>query len=301
LTHDVVMQSVRAQPIHEERSPVDAIQLILSDHREVEKLFKEFERTEQAGDAGRKAEVVRSLVRELSVHASIEEQFVYPVLRERAGDARILDSLEEHHAAKLTLDELDALPPGHPRLAAKVRLLAESIRRHVHEEERDLLPALERALDAEQRRALGDTIARARKVVPTRPHPASPDTPPANFVISAFAAVLDRCRDTARSGGEMLRTIVELSARSGFDGSRRLAARARERLRGAGERGREAAAEVRARGREAADEVRAAVDRVEVRTTEAAREARRSGRAATRAAGAGRRAATREYRRGKSG
>lgn len=274
---------------------MDAIRLILSDHREVEKLFKEFERAEHAGDGPRQAEAVRSLVRELSVHAAIEEQFVYPALREKAGDARILDALEEHHAAKRTLDELGALPPGHPRLAPKARLLAESVRRHVHDEERDLLPALERALDGEQRRALGETIARAKRVAPTRPHPESPDTPPGNFIAAAFAAVLDRSRDTTRSGAEMLRTMVALSARSGFDGTRRLASRARERLTGAAERGREAVDEARAKGRE----VRAAMDRVEVRTGQAAREARRSGRAATRAANAAGRAAARAYRRGR--
>jgi hemerythrin-like domain-containing protein len=280
---------------------VDAIQLILSDHREVEKLFKELERAEHAGDEARQAEVVKSLVRELSVHAAVEEQFVYPALRERAGDGPVLDALEEHHAAKRTLDELDALPPRHPRIAPKVRLLAEGVRRHVQEEERALLPALERALDAGQRRELGETLARAKRVAPTRPHPASPDTPPANIVASAFAAVLDRSRDAARSGAEMLRTIVALGARSGFDGMRRLARRARERLEGAAERGRAAAGEVRARGREAVDEARAAVDRVQVRTGQAAREARRSGRAAARAASAGGRAASRAYRRGGRG
>jgi hemerythrin-like domain-containing protein len=277
---------------------VDAIQLILSDHREVERLFKEFERAEHAGDGPRQAEAVRSLVRELSVHASVEEQFVYPALRERSGEAPVLDALEEHHAAKRTLEELGALPPGHPRLAPKVRLLAESVRRHVQEEERRLLPALERALDDGRRRELGELLARAKRTAPTRPHPASPDTPPANFVTGALASVLDRSRDAFRSGVELLRSLVALAARSAFDGTRRLASRTQATLSGAAERGREAMDEARERGREAAGEIRAAMDRVEVRTGQAAREARRSGRAAKRAANAAGRAAARAYRRG---
>jgi hemerythrin superfamily protein len=275
---------------------VDAIQLIVSDHREVERLFKEFERAERAGDVARQADCVRSLVRELSVHASIEEQFVYPAVRQRAGDARVLDALEEHHGAKVTLDEIDALPLDHPRLASKVRLLAENVRRHVEEEERDLLPALERALGEDGRRDLGDVLARAKRTAPTRPHPFAPDTPPANFLASAVASIVDRSRDAIRSGGDLLRTLLALATRGALYGTRRLAMAAEGTLRSAAERGREAVDEARAKGREAADDARAAVDRVEVRTTQAAREARRSGRTAARAASAAGRAAAREVR-----
>jgi hemerythrin superfamily protein len=279
---------------------VDAIQLIVSDHREVERLFKEFERAERAGDVTRQGECVRSLVRELSVHASIEEQFVYPALRERAGDERVLDALEEHHGAKVTLDEIDALPAGHPRLPSKVRLLAESVRRHVEAEERELLPALERALGEEGRRDLGEVLARAKRTAPTRPHPAAPDTPPANFLASALASIVDRSRDAIRSGADLLRTILALATRGALDGTRRLAVRAEGTLRSAAERGREAVDEARAKGREAADDVRSAVDRVEVRSTQAARQARRTGRKAARAATAAGRAAAREVRGNRS-
>lgn len=275
---------------------MDAIQLIVSDHREVERLFKEFERAERAGDAARQADCVRSLVRELSVHASIEEQFVYPALRQRVGDDRVHDALEEHHGAKVTLDEIDALPVDHPRLASKVRLLAENVRRHVEEEERELLPALERALGDDGRRDLGDVLARAKRTAPTRPHPAAPDTPPANFLASAVASIVDRSRDAIRSGADLLRTLLALAARGAVDGTRRLAVAAEGTLQRAAERGREAVDEARAKTREAADEVRSAADRVEVRTTQAARAARRSGRRAARAATAASRAAAREVK-----
>jgi hypothetical protein len=265
---------------------MDAIQLIRSDHRDVERLFREFERAEHAGDRPRAAATVRSLVRELSVHASIEEQFVYPALRDHAGERRVLDALEDHHGAKVTLDELDALPAGAPRLASKVRLLAENVRRHVEQEERELLPALARALGPDELRRLGDTLASAKSAAPTRPHPAAPDTPPRNVVSSPLAAVVDRSRDALRAGAEMLRTLAALTARSGVDGTRRAAGRARDSLREAAGEGRRLVSGAGAKGREAAGEVRAAVDRVEVRGAQAARDARRSGRAAARAVSA---------------
>jgi hemerythrin-like domain-containing protein len=270
---------------------MDAVQLIQRDHREVEKLFEEFERAEHAGEPGRAAAVARALVRELSVHAAVEEQFVYPALREQTGDRPVLDALEEHHGAKVTLDEIDALPPGARRLASKVRVLAASVRRHVEEEERHLLPALARALDARQLRELGETLARAKEAAPTRPHPASPDTPPGNLVVAPLAAIVDRCLDALRDGARLLGTLLALAAQSGVEGTRRAARRARGSLHAAAERGREAAEGVREKGREAADEVRAAADRVEVRGAAAARELRRSGRAARHGAAAAGRAA----------
>src|SRR5512133_1313682 len=145
---------------------MDAIQFILRDHRELERLFKEHERAERAEERDRQGEVVRHLVRELSVHAAIEEQFVYPALREARADTRVLDALEEHHAVKLTLAELEDPPPTNARFGAKVRLLAENVRRHLAEEERELLPLLERALDDERRGALGEALERAKRAAP---------------------------------------------------------------------------------------------------------------------------------------
>jgi hemerythrin superfamily protein len=272
---------------------VDAIQLIQRDHREVERLFKEFERAHRAEEHDRRGEVVRELVRELSVHAVIEEQFVYPALRAAGADERVLDALEEHHAVKLTLEELEDMPVRHPRLAAKVRLLAENVRRHVAEEERELLPLLERTLDDARRRDLAELLDRAKRAAPTRPHPLAPDTPPGNFIAGALAAVYDRSRDALRGGTEVIRTITEQGASRSLDAAKGLASRARRRSRaavnGAVDQARGAAVDAAERAREAAG-------RVEVRSTEAASEVTQRGRSAARAARTGARAAGRKYR-----
>jgi hemerythrin superfamily protein len=281
---------------------MEATQLILSDHRELERLFKDLERAERAEDPGRRAELVRELIRVLSVHAAVEEQFVYPALREAGVDAPVLDALEEHHAVKLTLAELETLPPTSGRYPAKVRFLVESVRRHVAEEERELLPQLERALDADGRRALGEALERAKRAAPTRPHPTAPDTPPGNFIAGAFAAVYDRSRDALRGGGEMLRTIGAQGASRSVDAAKGLASRARRRSRDAvgeaAEQGRAAVEAGLEQGRQAMGEARDAAARVEVRGADAASTARRSGRRAGRPAKAGARNARRGYRAG---
>jgi hemerythrin superfamily protein len=283
---------------------VEAIQLIQKDHREVEKLFKEYDRAERAGDGPREGAIVRELVRELSVHATMEEQFVYPALREAGADTRVLDALEEHHAVKLTLVELENLAPSSPRYSAKVRLLAETVRRHVEQEERELLPLLEHTFDDGRRRELGGALERAKRAAPTRPHPAAPDMPPGNFIAGAFAAVYDRSRDALRGGTDVIRTISAQGASRSLDAAKDLAARARGRSRaavkGAIEKSRAAGTEAVERGREVIDEARdrtrEASGRIEARGSEVAKEVRKQGRSVARATRKGAQTAGREYR-----
>jgi hemerythrin superfamily protein len=234
---------------------VDAIQVILKDHREVERLFKELERGgAQRGDADRRRETVRRLVRELAVHSVVEEQLVYPALREAGAEERVLDALEEHHAVKVTLAELEQLSPTSERFEPKVRLLAESVRRHVEEEERELLPLLERTFEAGPRRTLGEALERAKRAAPTRPHPAAPDTPPGNFVVGAFAAVYDRTRDALRAALTMLRTLVAQGASRALQSAAELGAQAQRWGTEAVEQGREAVESAARRGRDVVEE-----------------------------------------------
>jgi hemerythrin superfamily protein len=279
---------------------VDAIQLILRDHREIERLFKELERADRAEAPDRASGAVRELVRQLSTHAAIEEQYVYPALRAAGADGRVLDALEEHHAAKLLLAELEATAPRHARFGPKLRVLAENVRRHLAQEEKELLPVLERSLDDDRLRKLAGLLERARRAAPTHPHPAAPDTPPGIFVAGAVVAVYDRSRDALRGGTVVLRTLGVQGATRTIEGAMRLAQRARLRsrdaVRSAAEQGRTAIRGAASKGRAAVDEAREATARVEARGADAARSVSRAARSAasrTRAHGSGRERASR--------
>src|SRR5947207_12149006 len=90
------------------RRRMDAITMLKDDHRTVEQLFKRFEK---AGDNAfvEKRRIVDSIIEGLSVHAAIEEQLFYPVVRAtvRRTDDTVLESLEEHHVVKWVLSELE--------------------------------------------------------------------------------------------------------------------------------------------------------------------------------------------------
>lgn len=227
--------------------PLDAIRLIRKDHRTVEQLFKQFERAEKAERTAEMRKVVRELVRELSVHAAVEEQLVYPILRRKveSTEDQVLESLEEHHLVKMTLGELDDMAPDDERFCAKVTVLMESVRHHVEEEEEELLPRLAKALSPQDRRELGDALATLKKAAPTRPHPGAPDTPPGNFVAGVMSALLDRGRDAVRGLAERGRERTRQTGQRAQRTARRAADGARQRARSATRRARAAARDVR--------------------------------------------------------
>ena len=179
---------------------MDAIALLKADHKTVETLFRRFE---QAGPNAKKLKrkLVDQIVRELAVHAVIEEQVLYPAMRAKGGkfEEPVLEALEEHHVAKWLLKELENLPPEAERFNAKVKVLMENIRTHVAEEERGLFVSMRKAFTPAELREMAQLLTAAKKVAPTRPHPRAPDTPPGNLVAGAVSAALDLGKDAVRS------------------------------------------------------------------------------------------------------
>jgi hemerythrin superfamily protein len=143
---------------------LDAVELIKSDHRKVEQLFREFE---EAGDRAYKTkqELVGQIVEELEVHATIEEEIYYPAVEAKArkdGKELIAEAVEEHHVVKILLGELSAMSSEDEPFDAKVTVLMENVRHHVEEEESELLPQSEKILGTDELTRLGEQMA-ARK------------------------------------------------------------------------------------------------------------------------------------------
>lgn len=173
----------------------DAITILKQDHKEVEQLFRKFE---NAGERAFKTKrsLMDRIVRELSVHAAIEELIFYPMARETLeDDDPVLEALEEHHVMKWTLSELERMAPDHERFDAKATVLFEMVRHHVDEEESELFPALRDKLGRNRLAEIGEQLIQARKGAPTRPHPRMPDQPPGNVIGGVAMAAGDRIID----------------------------------------------------------------------------------------------------------
>jgi hemerythrin superfamily protein len=112
---------------------MDAVQLLKSDHREVEGWFEEFEKS-RSDD--KKAKLAHKICKALTVHTQIEEEIFYPAFLEATGDEDMNDeAYVEHNGAKQLIAEIEAGTPESDKWEAKVTVLSEMIKHHVHEEE----------------------------------------------------------------------------------------------------------------------------------------------------------------------
>ena len=176
---------------------MDAITLLKQDHKAVEKLFKQFEKTTAPAE---QRKLAQRIIKELSVHAAIEEMVFYPAVRERvpAVEDTVLESLEEHYIVKWVLNELEDMKPNHERFKPKMTVMIESVRHHVEEEESELFPEVRKVIKRKELAELGGALEKAKKVAPTSPHPRAPDTPPGNLVAGAAAGVVDKAKSRVK-------------------------------------------------------------------------------------------------------
>jgi hemerythrin superfamily protein len=121
----------------------DIADYLREDHRRLQGLFRHCELTEDDED---KEALVRQIIRELTVHAAIEEELVYPVLSGQ-GVERVSEALEEHYLMKLLIGDLLKMTTVDEHFAAKVTVLAEVVTHHIREEESELLPQLRNDAD----------------------------------------------------------------------------------------------------------------------------------------------------------
>lgn len=171
------------------------------DHRQVEEIF---ERLESGAVApAERQSLVEQAVTMLVMHAVAAEQVVYPVARRAlAGGDAVVDRLVALNAeAEKTMKELEKREPGDPEFDALLAKVIVTARLQAQVEERTLLPPLTIAVGLKETGAAGEAFAAAKKVAPTRPHPAAPDSPPGNLV-NPLTGLVDRLRDTVSGRGK---------------------------------------------------------------------------------------------------
>jgi hemerythrin superfamily protein len=116
----------------------DAITLLRADHRQVDQLFKQYEKSKAAA---RKQALVDQICQELIVHTTVEEEIFYPAVRAALKDKAMMDEADvEHSSAKDLIAQLQAGKPGDDHFDAKVKVLGEYIRHHVKEEQTAMFP-----------------------------------------------------------------------------------------------------------------------------------------------------------------
>ena len=174
----------------------DALEVLTSDHREVEQLFSQLEAA--SPDSNVAQDIANKIVRELSVHAVVEEQVLYPAARREIEDGDVDHAIEEHQEVKELLAKVDGKSPADEEIRRTFEEIKSNVEEHVQEEENEMFPKLRDKLGQEELQRLGEQLESAKRMAPTRPHPNAPNTPPGNVVAGLGASVVDRIRDRAR-------------------------------------------------------------------------------------------------------
>ena len=150
----------------------DAIDLLDADHLAVHAMllsYRELVRM-HAGALQRRA-LAEEICMELTIHARLEEELLYPALREALQDEDLLDEAEDQHGSQREfIARILASAPEDPLYDARVAALGEYVERHVRQEREQVfnralasrldLHSLARALAVrkEELRAVSDAL-----------------------------------------------------------------------------------------------------------------------------------------------
>ena len=143
----------------------DAIEMLIADHRNVEQLFKRYDKlAEEEGTYNEKEALAATICAELTIHAQVEEEIFYPAAREVLDEEDLVDeAVVEHASAKDLIAQLADMSPDDDLYDAKIKVLSELIEHHVEEEEDEMFPKLKKAkLDTA---ALGPEMAERKQAL----------------------------------------------------------------------------------------------------------------------------------------
>lgn len=133
---------------------MNAIELLKSQHREVEDLFAAA--TEATG--AKREHAFDELLAALVAHDAIEKEIFYPECERALGEIEILgESLVEHGLVEFSLHLCDEARKKDD-FEHKLVVLKELVEHHVEEEEKELFPKVKKELDSETLQALGERM-----------------------------------------------------------------------------------------------------------------------------------------------
>ncbi len=145
---------------------VNALVLLSNDHRAVEELFGRLRNPKHVNRGVNRGATIDRLIQELSVHAEIEEEILYPAVRRNVDGGRRLanHAEEEHQQVKAMLDELAQMDPDSREAEELIEELHQSVSSHVAEQEGPdgLFEQLRASMDEESLQELGPQITEAK-------------------------------------------------------------------------------------------------------------------------------------------
>jgi len=180
----------------------DVVDVLTTDHREVTALIAELFATT---DGELRRDLADTVIAELVRHSVAEEMYVYPAMRKHLpdGEAAVQHDTEEHKELEATMKQLEGVDVADPRFDQLLVQLQTILADHVADEERDQFPQLRARIPQAELVELAGKVEAAKKLAPTRPHPAAPNNQVFHKLVGPGVGLVDRLRDrlTGRTTG----------------------------------------------------------------------------------------------------
>ena len=149
--------------------------------------------------------MVTNLVIAESQHEAIEEQWLWPAVRNALdeGDELADHATAQEQASKVMLQRLENGSPGDPDYHDALREFVTAAPEHIAYEQDVVWPRLAETLSSTELDRLGERLETAKKVAPTRPHPATPPIGIVQKTMGLGVAVADHVRDVVTGRGAL--------------------------------------------------------------------------------------------------
>lgn len=175
---------------------------ITSDHTALKEYYNEVVNSK---DVDHQTRYGNQFTWELARHSVAEELIVYPAMEKYMGEdgkAHAEKDRKHHHTLKELLKTFQNMKAKDLEYVPQLKKLYKHLEQHINEEEKDDLPALERALASEENRGSSESLAksfsRTKMFVPSRSHPAAGENPyiegPAGLPVAIFDHIADLFR-----------------------------------------------------------------------------------------------------------
>ncbi len=174
---------------------VDVIDVLTTDHREVEELIESITTT---ADAEQRRDHADQLIAELVRHSVAEEMYVYPAMRDHLpdGEAAVDHDTNEHKELEALMKQLEGADAGSQEFLVLVGKLRNVFQDHISDEENEQFPKLRAHVPADKLVDLKTRFETAKKIAPTRPHPNAPNSELFHKLAGPGVGLVDRLRDT---------------------------------------------------------------------------------------------------------
>ncbi|RCJ22010.1 hemerythrin [Nostoc minutum NIES-26] len=141
------------------KQATNILSLIEAEHRQVEQLFSEAEKSQ-----GKKLyECFNQIYLALNLHARTEELVFYPAMREYEETEQYVEEAEEEHEdVSALLEEIKELQPTAPEFQEKLSELQQAVQHHVQEEESEIFDAVRECMSDEELTELASEFQEAK-------------------------------------------------------------------------------------------------------------------------------------------